>query len=127
MVFFMFDKNYGAKMSEFYRQLSAKQELVKRTFGRMDRIDVWAAILDLDPPIFRTLDLQVKLKEETGIPETCTAHEIKFLKETGMIISLPRNPSDSRSVTYQRTDSPLWDMAEAAVNSFNVMFPESEE
>lgn len=110
----------------FYRELTSRQEFSKRLFGRADRLEVWEAVLALDSPEFQIVDLQTRLKEESGIPETCTGSEIRVMRDVGMVGMMPRTPESPYPLSYRIDGSPLWEVAALAIQTLDKMFPCSE-
>jgi hypothetical protein len=111
-----------------------QDELIRGMFSRVHSVKVWGALVvrAVDPPeVFRYTDLVSELKE---VPTSGIAVELRRLREFGMIKPAPLEHWPGApgtwnlraSIYLERTDSPLWDIAEIAVKTFAEMFPQDE-
>lgn len=91
-------------------------------FGSRRRMDVWAKVGEfaVEPPEQFTAHAITGELEAEGIVKQTTFGELAKLERLDMITRID-SPSYDRRVHYQRTDSPLWLIVEAAVQAADLL------
>lgn len=115
-------------------EYSTRERFVKEIFGHTHKVDVWGAMLlyTVEPPeIFTIPEVAQVLKDDRSIAQPVVYAEFRSLRELGMVERASEELTQNAYVDqnwFVRTDSPLWRVAEVAVEVVGIIFPpESNE